>query len=46
MAYRFGKKLRRRSALRGDEVQQLYVCARGSSPSRARGEREDGIQPG
>ena len=48
MAYRFGKGEKTCAvvgALRGDEVQQLYVCARLISFLREV-EKEDGIQPG
>ena len=48
MAYRFGKGEKTCAvvgALRGDEVQQLYVCARLVSFLREV-EKEDGIQPG
>ena len=47
-AYRFGKGEKTCAvvgALRGDEVQQLYVCARLVSFLREV-EKEDGIQPG
>lgn len=47
-AYRFGKGEKTCAvvgALRGDEVQQLYVCARLVSFLRE-AEKEDGIQPG
>lgn len=48
MAYRFGKGEKTCAvvgALRGDEVQQLYVCARLVSFLREV-EKEDGVQPG
>ena len=48
MAYRFGKGEKTCAvvgALRGDEVQQLYVCARLVSFLRGV-EKEDGVQPG